>query len=155
MKQFFILFLLLFIPFGMNAQMNDIYYVPKKKAKDAPKNNDASQMSLQTTQERFTSSRNGRHGICAERDEDEYNRRYMYSGGTADIEEESDDVIYDEQDGVDYVYSSRIVRFHSPRMVVTSRPWYWDVVYTSGADNWIVSDDGVYWDVYPSYVYSS
>lgn len=155
MKQF-VMFLLLLLPLGMNAQVNDIYYVPKKKVKNAPKNNEGTQQSLQTTQERFTSSTGGGTGIVSERDEDEYNRRYTYSADAESDEPGYDEAaVYDEQNDVEYLYSSRIVRFHSPRMVVTSSPWYWDVVYTSGADNWIVCDDGVYWDVYPSYVYSS
>ncbi len=83
------------------------------------------------------------------RDEDEYNRRYNFSGGyqteggsdySLDYESNdtvfNTDTIYDDTD--DYAYSRRILRFHSPRVAVAlSSPYYWDLVYGYGVYDYL------------------
>ena len=135
----FALLLLMLLPVGMYAQVDDMYFVPKKKAKTTVVDNGSVTFS---SQESF-------HVSGETMDVDAYNRRY--SDGD-NYEYEGDDVQYsDYSDDADYVYSSRIVRFHSPRRVMLSSPLYWDVVYIGGGSNWVIYDDGIYWDYYPTY----
>lgn len=149
----FILSLMLMFAVGTAAQVDDMYFVPKKSEKN--KIEEKSNTRMLTTQERISDdSRN----IF---DEDEYNRRgYLSSQNN----EEAEEYVYDDDEAFnspagtveeDFSYSSRILRFHSPRAVMVSSPWYWDIVYTSGVDSWLVCDDGIYWDVYPTYNYYS
>ena len=145
MKQvLFILFLIL--PFAADAQVDDMYYVPKR---DDAKENAAEKFST-------TRMRLGTSGTL--RDEDEYNRRgsaYISDDDAYESDVETESVEYEyADDEEDYVYSTRIVRFHSPHRVVISSPLYWDVVYSDGWNTWTVYDDGFYWDAYPN-CYSS
>ncbi len=141
MKQLFLILVCL-LPLNMYAQFDDIYFVPKKSdasAKAVSESNVASQAILGES--------------YALRDEDEYNRRPSsdaYSYGEVEEYTEADEEVYDEED---FRYSTRIIRFHSPRRVVVSSPWYWDVVYSGGFDTWTVYDNGIYVDLYPSYDY--
>ena len=59
----------------------------------------------------------------------------------------TDDYGYENDD---FRYSTRIVRFRSPRSIVSSS-LYWDLRYNCGIDDWIVYDDGYYLDIYPTY----
>ena len=134
----FILLLLMLLPIGMSAQVDDMYFVPKKKAKTAStetvRNAESSQMHFSVSDETM--------------DVDAYNRRYS---DVEDYEYVDDEAQYgDYSDDTDYIYSSRIVRFHSPRRVLVSSPLYWDVVYIGGGSNWVIYDDGIYWDYYPA-----
>ncbi len=143
MRQF-LLFLMLFLPLGLMAQVDDMYFVPKKKKAKEVETKDN---EFVTTQERIQAVQ------LPERDEDEYNRRPAVADSEYNDDEYSDEEEYQEADEetADYYYSSRIVRFHSPRRVIVSSPWYWDVVYTSDIDNWVLYDDGIYWELYPVY----
>lgn len=87
------------------------------------------------------------------RDEDEYNRRYMYSEDgsdgtkpdTIDGVDESD--IFDDEN--DYQYSRQILRFYSPQVgVYVSSPYYWDLVYGYGAFDYLYADPFFYYDPY-------
>lgn len=167
MKQIIFLLMMFLLPNGIIAQVDDLYYVPtKKKVKTEIKiksvsdnvipTNNASQYGTNIVRIGKTTKNNLINGI----DEDEYNRRNTYQTDTVYedfIDEENSDsteeIYVDDSDfDSDYVYSSRIVRFHSPRRaVILSSPLYWDVVYNSGLDNWIIYDDGVYWNVYSDY----
>ena len=141
MKQILTLVMMLVVAIGAQAQVDDMYFVPKKK-KAKTVEEDAS-YSFETTQERVT---------LPERDTDEYNRRRSVADTSYDNDEEYSGEEYTEDvEDTEYRYSSRIVRFHNPHRVIVSSPWYWDVVYTSGVDNWVVYDDGIYWEVYPTY----
>lgn len=141
MKQILTLVMMLVVAIGAQAQVDDMYFVPKKK--NVKTVEEDSSYSFETTQERFTTP---------ERDADEYNRRRSVSDTSDNYDEEYGDEEYTSDDeDTEYLYSSRIVRFHNPHRVIVSSPWYWDVVYTSGVDNWVVYDDGIYWEVYPTY----
>ena len=169
MKQIIFTLMMLVLPAGIMAQVDDLYYVPtKKKLKKEVKatTNDpvkvapatVSTPSGGTSVVRIAPKSNIVNGI----DEDAYNRRSTTSAYSAG-EEYTDGQVYEQEEyadetasDADYTYSSRIVRFHSPRRaVVLSSPLYWDVVYNCGLDNWTIYDDGIYWDVYPDYSYSS
>lgn len=82
------------------------------------------------------------------RSEDEYNRRYVYSGDYqnaggryADSLAASVDTVggyyaseYDLDDPeLDYRFSRRLVRFHNPRLYALASPYYWDLYYGYGA----------------------
>ena len=159
------------LPLGAMAQVDDLYFVPKKKQAKKEVKATTSSNAVKAAPATVSTPQNGtnvvrigqKSNIVNGIDEDEYNRRSTptYSTEQEYTEEESyeysDEQTYDETaiDG-DYTYSSRIVRFHSPRRaVLLSSPLYWDVVYNSGLDNWTIYDDGIYWDVYPDYSYTT
>ena len=159
------------LPLGAMAQVDDLYFVPKKKQAKKEVKATTSSNAVKVAPATVSTPQNGtnvvrigqKSNIVNGIDEDEYNRRSTptYSTEQEYTEEESyeysDEQTYDETaiDG-DYTYSSRIVRFHSPRRaVLLSSPLYWDVVYSSGLDNWTIYDDGIYWDVYPDYSYTT
>ena len=123
------------------AQVDDIYFVPKKEKK----------VAVERTNDIYDDYDTG-VGIANTIDDDVYNRRVNVLEESVDDEEYEESDLFADED--EYEYSSRIVRFHSPHRVIVSSPWYWDVVYTSGSNNWVIYDDGIYWDLYPSY-YSS
>ena len=105
----YILLLMMLLPIGMCAQVDDMYFIPKKKAKSVTVNTNASQEHYYDDETM---------------DVDAYNRRYA-----GEDYESGDEAQYTEYyDDTEYTYSSRIVRFHSPRRVMLSSPLYWDVV---------------------------
>lgn len=147
MKRFLMLFMLL-LPLGLMAQVDDMYFVPKKKKSQKVEEKEVQEFAV--AQERVVLS------LPKERDEDEYNRRPGTSVPEAEYytdeaDEYNDAETQKAEEDVEYIYSSRIVRFHNPRRVIVSSPWYWDVVYTSGVDNWVLYDDGIYWELSPVY----
>lgn len=97
------------------------------------------------------------------RSDDEYNRRYVYSGDgqnagglyadslEARIETVDGDYAgsahYDMDDPeLDYRFSRRLVRFHSPRVYVYASPYYWDLYYRYGAWDYLYEPyDPWYW----------
>ncbi len=95
------------------------------------------------------------------RSEDEYNRRYVYGGdfqnaGGAYMDDslaaridtvDNGQPIYDLNDPeLDYRYSRRIVRFHSPRLYALTSPYYWDLYYGYGAWDYLYDPwDPWYW----------
>ena len=168
MKQVIFILMMAVLPLGAMAQVDDLYFVPKKKQAKAEVKAATGTNVVKVAPATVTTPQNGtnvvrigkKSNIVNGIDEDEYNRRSTttYSTEQEYTEEESyeysDEQTYDEAS--DYAYSSRIVRFHSPRRaVLLSSPLYWDVVYNSGLDNWTIYDDGIYWDVYPNYGYTT
>ena len=83
------------------------------------------------------------------RSEDEYNRRYVNGAYQGAIGQQGNDTLearingvdsddadskYDMDDPeLDYRFSRRIVRFHSPRLYALASPYYWDLYYDYGA----------------------
>ena len=146
---------MLALPIGITAQVDDLYYVPtKKKAKKEAKSaiGEARPAIVKPatatsgTQVTRITTNGSDNRIVNGRNEDEYNRRtlpsedYAYEADTAYTEETSTQS--------EYTYSTRIVRFHSPRRsTIVSSPLYWNVVYEAELDNWTIYDDGVYWDI--------
>ena len=163
MKQIILFMMMLALPIGITAQVDDLYYVPtKKKAKKETKSaiGEARPAIVEPatatsgTQVTRITTNGSDNRIVNGRNEDEYNRRtlpsedYAYEADTTYTEETSTQS--------DYTYSTRIVRFHSPRRsTIVSSPLYWNVVYEAELDNWTIYDDGVYWDIYPEYSYTT
>lgn len=135
---------------------DDLYFTPTKKSQKTS--------AVQTVK---VYSDNGR-------DDDEYNRRYSayagawQTGGAADSL--AADTAYVESSGSDYdltdpendyVYSRRILRFHSPRFgFAISSPYYWDLVYGWGVYDYLYDPyydcfyDPFYWSWGWGYGYS-
>lgn len=131
------------------AQIDDMYYVPSKKATSAS-------YSYTLVDEDEGSAEEVNYAGSEVRDVDEYNRRSSWAG---DYEDEygEDSIYYEEDEDGGYNCSKRILRFCTPTVgVAVSSPYYWDLCYGPNAIYWDVYDDGVYAYVFPaswSYVY--
>lgn len=145
MKRFLTLALIAIPLLGM-AQ-DDLYFTSSKKAKAEAQKKEAAARKARTevaTQPASVVDYNSSH-----RSEDEYNRRYVngaYQGvigqqandtvatGISDVDADYADSKYDMNDSeLDYRFSRRIVRFHSPRFYALASPYYWDLYYGYGA----------------------
>lgn len=131
------LFLLVFLPLISLAQVNDMFYVPKKEVKldDVTK-------ILSAEEDDWGVADNGNT-----RDVDEYNRRVRVVPRTATEEAAPYGDAYGETvyvDDTDYDYYTRIVRFQNPTKIVICNPYYWDI-YSPG-----YYYDG-FWDTYWDY----
>ena len=133
------------------AQIDDMYYVPSKKATSA------SYSYTLVDEDEGSAEEVDYAGSDSEvRDVDEYNRRSSWAG---DYEDEygEDSVYYEEDEDGGYNCSKRILRFCTPTVgVAVSSPYYWDLCYGPDAIYWDVYDDGVYAYVFPaswSYIY--
>lgn len=123
------LFLALFLPIATIAQVNDIYFVPTKEKKVVVvKSSEVN--SFADIDDNYISEEK-----C---DVDTIEADAVYF--TNDLY----DLYYD-----DYDYSTRIVRFRSPaRLMGTGL--YWDLRYNSGINDWLVYDNGITIDIYPT-----
>lgn len=148
MKRFMLL-LMLFAPFALMAQIDDVYFVPKKEKNP---------VTVKSTEESFFV------------DAEEY---YEEVGSETDfmVEDASGSLYADTVmdigntivglDGVSYTndpklfydnnfsYSSRIVRFRAPGRLFGDN-LYWDLVYGCGINDWLVYDNGYTLDIYPT-----
>ena len=130
---------LLVSPFTLQAQVDDIYFVPKKEKEKV--------LVVKSVTEEYYVDEDASY-----RDVDEYNRRS--AGYTNDpelyIEENcSDDDYYYADEYNDYDYSTRIIRFRNPQRAVGSAI-YWDLNYGCGINDWLVVDNGYSIDIYPT-----
>ncbi len=148
-KFFLTIALVLSATLAVQAQDDDdLYFTPTKKSQKTS--------AARVTQKVYSDN---------DRDDDEYNRRYTgyadawQTGGeadsivadsmAADMEcAQSSGSDYDLTDPEnDYVYSRRILRFHSPRFgFAISSPYYWDLVYGWGVYDYL-------YDPYYDYFY--
>lgn len=159
-KLFWTLFLALITSLSMQAQDDDLYFTPSKKKKG--QNMNATVTSVRSNQQ-SVSTTNTRPTLAVynnnSRDEDEYNRRdanyagaWQTDGGAQDSLIGSVDTVYEVSPDMydpesDFVYSRRLLRFHSPRFgFALSSPYYWDLVYGYGVYNYLY--DPFYWDLY-------
>lgn len=127
----FILFLLLASPLLAWAQADDVYYVPKKENK---------QQAVKTASDFYLAE----DDVWVEDEDDLYESdEYVDEVETAYFTND----LYEVMD--DYTYSSRIVRFQSPRRML-SNSLYWDLKYNCGINDWLVYDDGYAVYVYPT-----
>lgn len=85
------------------------------------------------------------------RSDDDYNRRYSYSGdrqnaGGADVDSTYAGDYDMEDPEIDYRFSRRLIRFHSPRYYALTSPYYWDLMYSYGAWDYLYDPyDPWYW----------
>ncbi len=111
-------YLMLVLPLSLFAQNDDMFYVPKREIKQ----NDVAKV-LSAADEEW-----GAAGSY--RNVDEYNRRGTYARtAEPEVAEVYPEEYYEEEV---YDYSTRIVRFHNPTIVVGS-PYYWNV-YPAGVN---------------------
>lgn len=147
------------VVFTASAQDDDLYFTPKKKAQKAAQVAPAVVRPYNVTVVNAASPSVEVYNSNS-RDDDEYNRRSNYagtwqtSGGAdgdtlaAEIDTLYGDSKYDLSDPeLDYAYSRRILRFHSPRVgLYVSSPYYWDLVYGYGVYDYFY--DPFYYDYY-------
>lgn len=140
---------LVLLPLAGLAQ-DDLYFTPSKKAKKVKT------LPAQSLEARVKPVE---APVVADyhsntRSDDEYNRRGLYDGSYAedtvaaiDGEMEGGRGVYDMDDPeLDYRFSRRIVRFHSPRLYALASPYYWDLHYTLGAWDYLYDPyDPWYW----------
>lgn len=119
------------------AQRDDVYFVPSKKA--TLENSDKPAVKQSEYEPIAPSNQYADDGEWyknrkSNRDLDDYNRR---SGGLSNNEAACDDNVQDDDsyEG-EGVYTSRIVRFHSPGLVVVASPYYFDYYDTYFVDPW-------------------
>lgn len=158
MKRFLTLILAI-VPLLAMAQ-DDLYFTPAKKAKVKKEQPTTSMAAKATTVEKAATVD---YNSCS-RDEDDYNRRYSFGGanqnaGGAYADYASDDSLnyridtvyvtdYDLNDpSLEYRYSRRLLRFHTPHNYSLIRnPYYWDLVYGYGAYDYLYDwYDPWYW----------
>ena len=148
----FIAAMLLTVPFIAWGQDDDMYFVPKKKAKTTQTENSASQTASRYSNVEIIYADDTTEGIegisGSNRDVDEYNRRntyrlpagdtlYTLADSTAITTRKLANDIYSQgynegyADGEDYAYSQRLSRFGygsiyaSPWLYTYYDPWYW------------------------------
>lgn len=122
----FLLFLLMTTPLFTWAQVDDMYYVPKKEKKV---------LHVKSAEEVYFADDN------TAIDEDSL----TYIGDENEDYYTND--LYDVMD--DYTYSNRIIRFQSPRRMYAN-DIYWDLMYGCGVNDWYVYDNGYTLYIYPT-----
>lgn len=119
---------------------DDMYFMSSKKSKTVKKvtHTSASPRDEETTIVVYSNNR---------RNDDEYNRRNRDVMTNEVVEDTSAIDINDEE--VEYAYSRRILKFHSPNLVIINSPYYWDLVYVRGVYDYLYNPyyyDPFYWD---------
>ncbi len=147
-----LLAMLLCLPMGAMAQVDDLYFVPKKKTATQQ----TTQQQQTTTRTYTAPTRSTYSGTSAYNDgtwcdEDTYNRR-PGCGGTVvkdtAAQAVDDNIYYDGTD--DGYYSGRVLRFRGARCgVPVSSPLYWELRYGPYAYYWDLYDD--FYGYYPYY----
>ena len=158
-KLFLMLGLAMFTTLSMWAQADDdMYFVPSKSKRQKLS---ATVTTVSNSQQIAARPAQVVVYNTNSRDEDEYNRRntgYAGSWQTGGGESGADslvsrvDTVYVTSDEMynpenDFIYSRRLLRFHSPRFgFALSSPYYWDLVYGYGVYNYLY--DPFYLDFY-------
>ena len=124
-----VLFLLLTSPLLAFAQVDDMYFVPKKEKKV---------LVVKSAEEIYMVDEVDSIGYV-----DEYADEYVDEAETAYFTND----LYDVVD--DYTYSTRIVRFQSPNRLFSTN-LYWDLKYSCGINDWLVYDNGYSVYIYPT-----
>lgn len=169
---FLYLFLLSSLPVFLYAQTNDdLYFQPKKKNKVEKKNKTENGFHFEVLEhDTLFIPNEPANASLSENEIDAYNRRY--SNGTTSYENayNGNDTLYipdntqsvTEYSGLsadedEYVYSQRLMRFHSPTVgVYISSPYYWDICYTRPGIYWYdpwYTPFAYDWCFYPSWHY--
>lgn len=128
MKRIFFLLALL-LPLSSIAQVNDIYFVPKKEKK-------------------MVAVKSAEVNSFADIDDKYCEEEVLYTDTTEVGEAYFTNDLYDLYYG-DYGYSARIVRLRNPARLYGTGV-YWDLKYSSGINDWLVYDNGFTVDIYPT-----
>ena len=115
MKKFALLLMLVY-PFITWAQVDDVYFVPKKEKKV---------VVVKSAEEVYFVG------------DDDMLVEEVYETDGEGVYYTND--LYDVVD--DYTYSNRIIRFGSPRRLLSSN-LYWNLRYDYGINDWLIYDDG-------------
>ena len=137
--------MLAFTQLSIIAQ-DDLYFFPEKSKEQKTEVKVENKTKAREPELIFKGNADVEVYNTSSRDEDEYNRRYMYSGDDVepDTIEAVESNIYDDEN--DYQYSRQILRFYSPHVgVYVSSPYYWDLVYGYGAFDYIYADPFFYY----------
>lgn len=148
------------VPLFGYAQLDDMYFVPRKENKNIQQQTATPRHGnvRETTDETYVPATVYRQNDANTRDVDEYNRRYrpdesVTSDSAAVVERDGDAGSGNDprpSDG-DYAYSKRILRFYTPTVgIPVSSPLYWDLCYGPNSIYWNVYDDGIYAYAFPS-----
>lgn len=152
------LILMAVIPVWGYAQIDDMYFIPKKETKNvSPKPVTPQKEEYHKTQESFTFEQADDYEAGWTADTDEYNRRNRsYRTETTDSTDMTEDERGEWVNGfkgsdADYAYTKRILRFYTPSVgIPVSSPLYWDLCYGPNSIYWNVYDDGFYAYAFPS-----
>ena len=125
----FVLLLMLVYPVLSWAQVDDLYYVPKKEK---------TVLVVKSAEDVYFV---GDNDVVIEDDVEDV---YITDDGDGYYTND----LYDVVD--DYTYSTRIIRFHSPRKRLFSNI-FWDLMYDCGLSDWYVYDNGYTINIYPTY----
>ena len=156
-----LLTLALFVIPLLSMAQDDLYFTSSKKAKaEAARQVERQMRAREQEVKKDLNARQSGVGTTAmpapvvdynsnRRSEDEYNRRYVNGAYQGAIGQQGNDTLearingvdsddadskYDMDDPeLDYRFSRRIVRFHSPRLYALASPYYWDLYYDYGA----------------------
>lgn len=146
------------VPLFGHAQVDDMYFVPKKETKAVQRQHTVpAQTQVRESAETYTLPDTYTPANGNTRDVDEYNRRHRFGEplpedtvGTT-VEEEGEWVNGFQGSDADYAYTKRILRFYTPSVgIPVSSPLYWDLCYGPNSIYWNVYDDGIYAYAFPS-----
>ncbi len=146
------------VPLLGHAQVDDMYFIPKKETKDVQRQHTVpAQTQVRESAETYTLPDTYTPANGNTRDVDEYNRRHRFGEtqpeDTVDttVEEEGEWVNGFQGSDADYAYTKRILRFYTPSVgIPVSSPLYWDLCYGPNSIYWNVYDDGIYAYAFPS-----
>lgn len=145
----FMLLLMFFAPFVSPAQIDDIYFVPKKEKNPATAKSceesffvDAEEYCEEGVSETDFMTEDASGSIYADTVMDIGNSIVGLDGVSYTNDPK---LFYDNN----FSYSSRIVRFRAPGRLFGDN-LYWDLVYGCGINDWLVYDNGYTLDIYPT-----
>ena len=124
---------------GAGYAQDDVYFVPSRKAATTATTQQPT--TMRSSYENIATDGsmdydNWYEGRTDLRDVDAYNRRTVPTDYDTIDDSYVPDEYYMNDEPVDGLYTSRIVRFHSPRGVIVASPYYWDYYDTYYYDPW-------------------
>lgn len=146
------------VPLFGYAQVDDMYFVPKKETKPVQQKSTVPvQRQVRESDETFVFTDTYAPADENTRDVDEYNRRYRFAETQPEdsayraVDEEGERANGLNGSDADYACTKRILRFYTPTVgIPVSSPLYWDLCYGPNAIYWNVYDDGIYAYAFPS-----
>ncbi len=140
------------IPFIGQAQEDDMYFIPRKDKDNKTEQKDKTPRQVQTWVVTYAEADEPTTG--AERDVDEYNRRYARRDNDTlylDEQEKSGRDASAEYDAEEGTYGSRLMRERTLLLgIPVNSRLYWDICYGPSSFYWDIYDDGFYTYAYPT-----